>query len=89
MVVAGGLPPPRTPPIYSASGLVVGDLVAGGLPPVRTPPVYSASGLVVGDLVAGLTPPRTPPVYSASGLVRRSSASPFGRFFLFRKCLLV
>mgnify|MGYP006230549737 CR=1 FL=1 len=29
MVVAGGLPPLRTPPVYSASGRVVGDLVAG------------------------------------------------------------
>ena len=48
MVVAGGLPPPRTPSVYSASGLVVGDLVAGGLPPPRTPPVYSAFGLVAG-----------------------------------------
>ena len=25
MVVAGGLPPARTPPVYSAFGLVVGD----------------------------------------------------------------
>ena len=35
MVVAGGLPPPCTLRVYSASGLVVGDLVAGGLPPTR------------------------------------------------------
>ena len=35
MVVAGGLPPPCTPPVYSAFGLVVGDLVAGELPPTR------------------------------------------------------
>ena len=31
MVVAGELPPPRASPVYSAFGLVVGDLVAGGL----------------------------------------------------------
>ena len=29
---SGGAPAPRTPPVYSAFGLVVGDLVAGGLP---------------------------------------------------------
>ena len=54
---SGGAPAPSHPPVYSASGLVVGDLVAGGLPPPRTPPVYSAFGLVVGDLVAGGLPP--------------------------------
>ena len=32
---SGELPPPCTPPVYSAFGLVVGDLVAGGLPPTR------------------------------------------------------
>ena len=31
-------------------------------------------------VAGGLLPPRTSSVYSAFGLVRRSSASPFGRF---------
>ena len=30
IIVAGGLPPPRTTPVYSAFGLVVDDMVAGG-----------------------------------------------------------
>ena len=32
---SGGAPAHPPPPVYSAFGLVVGDLVAGGLPPTR------------------------------------------------------
>ena len=55
IIVAGGLPPPRTPPVYLAFGLVVGDREVGCIRKARP-----KGGFIIPPKGGIINPPKRP-----------------------------